>query len=512
MSQFLYQHINAVATEDPDRIALIDGDRSITYQEFRQDILNFCQALKKLNLNAESKLGILCVNQSEFLVGHIAALTLGLPLVPLNAMMTPETLFYIAKDSGINILLVDGVFIRAETKPFLDLFEHKILAGAPPEEIAVPNSQTYSAFLDSGKGLQEPPPRLERRDGVPDVIMYTSGTTARPKGVMLNEDQFETNAEGVLQHLTFTKQDRVIVALPLFHSFGNMMAWVVLKAGGTLILIRQFAPKSILAQIAEHRATILPLAPTIYSFLVELYERGGYDVSSLRYCISGGAALPQVLLKKVEDSLRVAVVEGYGLTETSPVIAVNKFAEGNVPGSVGPILPNVEAKIVGENGDSLPANDIGEICVKGKTVMQGYWQLPQETQAAISPDGWLKTGDLGHLDDQGRLYISAGRIKDLIIRAGENVSPLAIENAVLNHPAVREAAAVGVADERVGERVKLCLSLKPECSATVQELKEFCRKNLAAYMVPDQIEFYEALPKNAAGKIVKSELRDTERA
>ncbi|MBT5762224.1 MAG: AMP-binding protein, partial [Nitrospina sp.] len=312
---------------------------------------------------------------------------------------------------------------------------------------------------------------------------------------------------GFLEHLHFTPEDKVILALPLFHSFGNIIALVLLRTGATLILLKQFQPKSILASIAQHKATILPLVPTIYSFLVELYARGGYDVSSLRYCISGGASLPEALLKKVEEGLGVTVIEGYGLTETSPVIAVNTMKDGSVPGSVGPVLPNVELDIVDDSGKQVAQGEVGEIRVRGVTIMKGYWNKPEETAETLSADGWLRTGDLGHLDEKGRLFISAGRKKDLIIRAGENVSPLAIENALMGHPAIAEVAAVGIADERIGEKVKVCVVLRQDTDATEQELKSFCRQKLPAFMTPDMFQFMESLPKTATGKILKSELR-----
>ena len=324
---------------------------------------------------------------------------------------------------------------------------------------------------------------------------------------MLNESQFFANSRDSLTHIPITSDDRVIVALPLFHSFGNIMALMVFMSGGTLILLKQFAPKSILQSIAEHKATILPLVPTIYSFLVDLYARGNYDASSLKYCISGGAALPSALLKKVEETLKVSVIEGYGLTETSPVIAVNTFKDGSIPGSVGPIVPNVEIKIVDEVGKEKLPEEIGEILVRGKTVMQGYWNLSKETAEAITPDGYLKTGDLGHIDKENRLFISAGRKKDLIIRAGENVSPLAIENVLMNHSAIAEVAAVGVPDERAGERVKVCFSLRHGETVTENELKSYCRKKLPTFMIPDYFQLMEELPKNATGKILKTQLK-----
>ena len=217
--------------------------------------------------------------------------------------------------------------------------------------------------------------------------------------------------------------------------------------------------------------------------------------------------MPKALLKKVEEVLGITVIEGYGLTETSPVISVNTMKYGSVPGSVGPVLPNVEVKIIDDMGNPVAQGEVGEILVRGKTVMSGYWKRIEETKETIQPDGWLKTGDLGHLDEKKRLYISAGRKKDIIIRAGENVSPLAIENVLMGHPAPAEVAAVGIADERIGEKVKVCVVLRDGANATEQELKDFCRKNLPAFMTPDLIEFQESLPKTATGKIIKSQLK-----
>jgi len=282
-----------------------------------------------------------------------------------------------------------------------------------------------------------------------------------------------------------------------------------LRQGATLILLRQFAPKTILDMATKHKATLLPLVPTIYSFLIQIYARGGYDVSSLRACISGGASLPAALHNKVKEILGTAVLEGYGLTETSPVIAVNKTSEGGVPGSVGPVLPNLKIKIIDESGQPVKPGDVGEIWVRGETVMRGYWKNPVETEKIMTPDGWLKTGDLGHMDAKNHLFISAGRKKDLIIRAGENVAPLAIENALMNHPGIAEVAVIGILDDRLGEKAKACIVLREGTEVEEQELKKFCRERLPAFMVPDIIEFHESLPKNATGKVLKIQLRES---
>lgn len=502
-----FQYLQAHAKENPSHPAIIDGESCLTYKELVSSIERFASALSKLKLNSRSKIGLLCLNQKEYLIAFFAALLKGVPVIPFNFLLKPEDLAYIAQDAGIDTLVVDSVFVKPETTPFFKLFPNKILIGpANPDQVGE-GTQRWDEFMAKSTG--DPLERHERGENIPDVILYTSGTTARPKGVMLDESQFDTNGSGFLQHLHFTPEDKVILALPLFHSYGNIIALVLLRSGATLILLKQFQPKTILASITQHKATILPLVPTIYSFLVELYARGGYDVSSLRYCISGGASLPEALLKKVEEELGVTVIEGYGLTETSPVIAVNTMKDGSVPGSVGPVLPNVELEIVDDSGKPLKQGEVGEIRVRGITVMKGYWNKPGETKETIDSEGWLRTGDLGHLDEKGRLFISVGRKKDLIIRAGENVSPLAIENALMSHPAIAEVAVVGMADERLGEKVKVFAVLHQGSQATDQELKDLCRKKLPIFMIPDTFQFMESLPKTATGKILKSELRET---
>ena len=501
-----YDYLKSHAEKNTDSAAIIEGGSTVTYGDFCEQVESFASALSELPLNINSKVGLLCLNQKEHLVAMFGCLLKGVPLIPFNFLLKPEDLAFISQDAGIDTLVVDSAFVKPEISPFFKFFSNKILVGpADPNQVSE-GTFRFEDFLKSGK-KENAFIKHERETGIPDVILYTSGTTAKPKGVMLNEDQFDENCTGFLEHLHITSEDSAIVALPLFHSFGNIMALVFCRIGATLILLKQFQPKSILASISSHKATFLPLVPTIYSFLVDLYARGGYDVSSLHTCISGGAALPKVLLQKVEEVLGVTVIEGYGLTETSPVISVNTMKDGSVPGSVGPVLPNVEVEIIDETGNPVTQGEVGEILVRGKTVMSGYWKRIEETKETIQPDGWLKTGDLGHLDEKKRLYISAGRKKDIIIRAGENVSPLAIENVLMGHPAPAEVAAVGIADERLGEKVKVCVVLRDGANATEQELKDFCRKNLPAFMTPDFVEFHESLPKTATGKIIKSQLK-----
>jgi long-chain acyl-CoA synthetase len=368
-----YHYLKSHAEENPNRPAIIEGDYILSYGELCEQVESFAATLSELPLNTKSKIGLLCLNQKEYLVAYFGSLLKGLPVIPFNFLLKPEDLAYIAQDAGIDTLVVDSAFVKPEVSLFFKFFPNKILVGPANSDQVGEGILRFEDYLKSGI-KDNAFIRHERESGIPDVILYTSGTTAKPKGVMLNEDQFDENCTGFLEHLHITSKDSAIVALPLFHSFGNIMALVFCRVGATLILLKQFQPKSILASISTHKATFLPLVPTIYSFLVDLYARGSYDVSSLHTCISGGSALPKALLKKVEKILGVTVIEGYGLTETSPVISVNTMKDGSVPGSVGPVLPNVEVKITDDRGNSVAQGEVGEILVRGKTVMNGYWK------------------------------------------------------------------------------------------------------------------------------------------
>lgn len=509
MALEFYNLILDHSIKTPNHPAIIDGESTISYKELLEKINDFSQALEGLQLKENSKLGLLCLNQKEFLIALLGAFRKGLSVIPLNALLNAETLAFIIKDAGIDNLLLNPIFIKKETAIFFNSFNKVILTSVSEQnKLLKDNAVVFEDFLQSGKESTSQIVLHEKPDDIPDVILYTSGTTDRPKGVSLNEKQFYLNTGAFLDRLNLTSNDKGIVALPLFHSFGNIMALTLFRVGATLIMLPQFAPKTILALIEKCQATLLPLVPTIYSFLLDIYTKGNYNISSLRLCISGGASLPEALLHRVEDILGVTVIEGYGLTETSPVLSVNSAPEGSVPGSVGKPLANVKLKIVDESGASVPQEKIGEILVKGPTIMDSYWKRPDETKLAFDEEGWFRTGDLGHLDKENRLYISAGRKKDLIIRAGENVSPLVIENRLIQHPEVTEAAAVGIPDDRLGEKIKACVVLRENSEITKTSIKSFCKETLPAYMVPDFVQFYEALPKNPTGKILKNLLRE----
>jgi len=346
----------------------------------------------------------------------------------------------------------------------------------------------------------------ERSDDDDAVILYTSGTTGVPKGAELTHANLYKNAEVTTTTLLTADQGDVIMGcLPLFHVFGltcGMNASVI--SGATLTLLPRFDAGQALEMIARERVTIFEGVPTMYSALLHSPERATTDVSSLRLCVSGGAALPVEVLRQFEEAFGVAILEGYGLSETSPVASFNHPDRERKAGSIGTPIAGVEMRVVDEAGNDVPQGEVGEIAIRGHNVMKGYWGKPAETAAAI-PDGWFRTGDLARVDEDGYFFI-VDRKKEMIIRGGYNVYPREIEEAIHEHPAVAEVAVIGIPHDSLGEEVGAAVALKPGATATPDELKEFAKQRVAAYKYPRHVWLVDALPKGPTGKILRREV------
>lgn len=492
-------------------VLLVEEETRWTYQMVQERVLKLASALKNAGIQPGDRLALMFYNQKEYLLGFFAGLLIEAVVVPINLQMGGDDIAYVMQNAGIKLILCHKTFAEKLTPLGLPMW----VSGLEEDP-----EQPVSEWISLSQKIEQADvmdiTTLETGKNSDDmaVLMYTSGTTGRPKGVMLSEANLLSNIDGVRQVLNFSHEDSALLALPLFHAFGLMIGLYLLSCQAKLVLVPKFAPKKMVQAVAQERVTLLPLVPTMFSLILEAAGKMGTEpFQSLKACISGGASLPSELLKRIESTLNVVVLEGYGLTETSPVLAVNCPKRGSIPKSVGKALPNLQMKLVKDNGEDISwqpgeMSAEGEIWVKGPNVMQGYYNLPEATTEVLDGQGWFKTGDLGHFDEEGNLFISGGRKKDLIIKAGENISPMKIEEVLYKHPAILEASVIGVPDAKVGEEILACIQFKEGQAASDNELKKFCLEHLPSFLIPGAYRIYDELPKNQTGKILKKVLRE----
>jgi long-chain acyl-CoA synthetase len=362
----------------------------------------------------------------------------------------------------------------------------------------------FEQSLAAVEPLREPVPREDLETA---VILYTSGTTGKPKGAELTHSGLNKNQAVTARTLIDVGPDDVVMGcLPLFHVFGmgcGMNASIA--NGATLTLIPRFDPAKALAVIGRDRVTVFEGVPTMYSAMLGVPDRESYDVSTLRTCVSGGAALPVEVLRGFESAFGCIILEGYGLSESSPVASFNHPGAERKAGSIGTPVEGVRMRVVDDQGEPVPQGEIGEIQISGHNVMKGYWNKPDATAATITADGWLKTGDLARQDEDGYFYI-VDRKKDLLIRGGYNVYPREVEEVLYEHPGVAEVAVVGIQHPSLGEEIGAAVVLMAGASATPEELRSFVRDRIAAYKYPRAVWIAESLPKGPTGKILRREV------
>jgi long-chain acyl-CoA synthetase len=416
-------------------------------------------------------------------------------VVPINNFLKPEEIHYILTDAGIDVLITDHTM--AEHLPALQAFRPQLRTWAI-EEFSSPENQT-AALTARPAALAHPP-------GLDDlaVIIYTSGTTGRPKGAMLSHGNLLHNVDSCRQVMEAVDHDRFLVLLPMFHSFMLTVGMLLpMTIGGSIVLVRSLhPPKNIIHDIYRRQATILPAVPSFFRTLIGAPLPPGLP---LRICISGGAPLPVETLREFNRTMPITLIEGYGLSEASPVVSLNPIHGPTREGSIGRPIPGVEISIQDESGQILPVGQTGEVCVRGGNVMKGYWNRPDETARSIR-NGWLLTGDIGHGDADGFFYIT-DRKKDMLIVNGINVYPREIEEILYQIPGVKEAAVIGVPDARRGEHPVAFVASGDGATLDEKTILQFIRARLADYKVPKKITFIPALPRNATGKVLKTALR-----
>ena len=483
----LAENLAVTAAKYPDQPALRLHDTTLTYAEFEELAGRAAGRMAGLGVGPGDRVGVMLPNILEFPVLFYGALRLGAIAVPMNPLLKGREIAHYTGDSGMVLLWVHDSVAPEDTAQAVD--------GCRVERVA-------TGLLDGLAG-EEAPPYVPKEDSDTAVVLYTSGTTGTPKGAELTHGGLDRNVRICTEELmTIGPGDVTMGCLPLFHVFGLTCALnSCVAAGAMLTLIPRFDPAVVLEVMARDKVTIFMGVPTMYTALASVPEAHPDAVARLRICSSGGAALPGEVLRAFEEKFGAKILEGYGLSETSPVASFNRVEMAKV-GSIGTPIPGVEFRVVGEDGTDVPVGEPGEIWIRGHNVMKGYWNRPEATAEAIDADGWFKSGDIGTVDDEGFYYI-VDRKKELIIRGGFNVYPREIEEVLYEHPAIREAAVIGLPHATHGEEVGAAVSLKPGADVSTDELRDYVKERVAPYKYPRVVWILDELPKGATGKILK---------
>lgn len=489
------------------------GDRRLTYADLNGAANQFANGLRGLGVKRGEKVALMIPNVPHFAIAYYGILKAGAVVVPLNVLLKGREVEYHLTDSDAVALVAFEMFTEEAYKGIQNVPACKslILAAINP---ASPPSVEDERVTTMGRVMYQQPPVFDTVQTMPDdtaVILYTSGTTGQPKGAELSHFNMFYNAQFAADKLIgMTPDDALLGVLPLFHSFGQTCVMNAgFSAGTTVVLLPRFEPDKALGAMQQEGVTLFAGVPTMYWAMLNVPDvEQKFDVpriaEKLRLCLSGGAAMPVELMRAFEAKFGVMILEGYGLSETSPVASFNVRDKPRKPGSIGVPIWGTEMSVFDDSDRPLDAGERGEIVIRGHNVMKGYYQRPEATAEALRND-WFHTGDIAYQDEDGYFFI-VDRKKDMINRGGFNVYPRELEEVLMSHPAVSLVAVIGVPDEKVGEEVKAVIVKKPADATTEDELLAWCKEQFAAYKRPRYLEFRESLPMTATGKILKREL------
>ncbi len=498
----LHEHFHHLAQKQPDVVALSYADQEISYIALDQQITAFAAGLAELGIGAGDHIALLLGNCPEFVISLYGAFRAGATVIPINPTFSKDELSYILQDGDVKAIvtvsaLTPLIKYLSPTLPNLETVVITDIDTVPEFQNEFLELIHFQFVCKNDTGFAAP---VLVNDDV-GVILYTSGTTGKPKGALLTHENLYSNAIDSSSCLEMSKADRVVAVLPIFHVFCLTACLnAPLSQGATVILLPKFHPGEVLQTIAQKQATLFAGVPSMFNYLLQVPGVGPEAVKSLRACISGGAALPVALLHDFEAKFAVPVAEGYGLSEASPVTTFNPISGVRKAGSIGVSIPHVENRIVDEAGQPVQTGEIGELIVKGPNVMKGYYKQPEASEAVLQ-NGWLFTGDLAKVDEDGYFFI-VDRKKEMIILNGFNVYPREVEEVIYSHEDVIEVAVIGLPNEKLGEEI-YCYLVSRNPDLTEQALHDYCSERLAKYKVPSQYRFMTELPKNTTGKIMK---------
>jgi long-chain acyl-CoA synthetase len=497
MTNFATQ-LSVAAADDGDRPAIKLDDIVLDYQALDAGVSRAAGLLRSKGIEPGDRVGMQLPNVPYFPIVYYGALRLGAVVVPLNPLLKAREVEYHLSDSGSKVMI--------GWKDFADPAQAGADAAGVEAIIVVPGE--FEQLLGSAEAVGDV---ADRDDDDPAVIIYTSGTTGTPKGATLTNANISAGAKVGGELVDATPEKVALATLPLFHVFGmSVMMNVTMAAHALLTLVPRFEPGKVLEVIQRDRVTTFGGVPTMYTALLHYPDRSEYDISSLELCVSGGAALPVEVLHGFDEAFGAKVLEGYGLSETCGMATFNLPDRERKPGSIGVPIGGTEVRLVDDDDKDVAQGEPGEVLLRGPFVMKGYWNREEATEEVMR-GGWFHTGDVGTVDDDGYYFI-VDRKKDMIIRGGYNVYPRELEEVLYGHPAVREAAVIGVKHDSLGEEVGAAVSLKEGQSVTPDELRDYMKENVAAYKYPRIVWIVDELPKGPTGKVLKREIEIPEEA
>lgn len=500
----------------PERDAVVFEGRRWTYSQISERVNRLANALLKLGLRKGDRIAVLQVNCPEIVESYFATAKLGGIFVPLNFRAKAHELSYMLSNAEARFLLVGQRYLDMARAmlPDLPALEHCICLEG--KDVSMTSYDDLVAGVPAGEVFSD------IGDGDITILMYTAGTTGRPKGVPLRHDAFVSYVLENVEPASPDIEERNLLTVPLYHVAGMQGMLAAIYGGRTLVMMRQFEVKEWLETVQRERATRAMLVPTMLKNIIDYQDFAKYDLSSLKVITYGAASMPfEVISKAIKLMPWVKFINAFGQTETASTITAlgpeDHIIEGTeeekakrlrrLAQSIGRPLPDVEVKIVDEQGRELPPFEIGDIVARGPRIMTGYWRDEQKTKQAFTPDGWLITGDRGWKDDEGYIFL-AGRGDDMIIRGGENISPEEVEDVLHSHPKIEEAAVIGVPDPEWGQQPRAIVVLKKGQEATAEEIIEYCRSKLAGFKRPRSVVFVDSLPRNPMGKVLRRVLRE----
>jgi long-chain acyl-CoA synthetase len=478
----------ASAQKHTQKIALYWGEEEYSYRKLWEETVAVSERLgEQFGVKPGARVGLWLKNCPQFVTAFFGILEAGGVAVPINNFLKPAEVNFILQDAGIDVLITDQE-LGAQFSP--------LVSARPSLKLCLVEG------LNGLNELKREPKHLQESELA--VIIYTSGTTGRPKGAMLSHNNLLHNVESCRIVLQTVEADRFAVMLPMFHSYMLTVGMLLpLIVGGSMVLIKSLhPPRAALQEVFQRKTSVLPGIPQFYRSMVNAPIQPPLP---LRYCISGAAPLPAQVLKEFEEKFRIPLIEGYGLSEASPVVTKNPLDGRRKAGSIGLPIPHVEVSIQDETGRELGTDEIGEVCVRGGNVMLGYWNQPEETAKTMRKE-WLLTGDIGYRDADGYYYIT-DRKKDMLLVNGINVYPREIEEVLYQYPGVKEAAVIGKPDHRKGEQPVAFVAAADGINLDEKAVQRFVKERLADYKVPRKVVIMGALPRNATGKVLKTELR-----